>query len=277
MARQKTNVFKLTLTDDSTNNKLWSRRFTRMGVVVNAITAIVVLSACGYALFALTPVRTLIPGYPDAESKRAAIENAIRIDSLERIITRWEFYSENLRRAVDGETPLKIDSILAADRTDADVNLDRKTIARNDSLLKNQVLSESKFEIKSESRKMLTVEGILFFTPLKGVVAQGFERMTHPYLEITAPGNSAVMAVLEGTIISAGWSDNEGYAVRIQHAGGLVSAYSNMQKLLKSAGDKVNSGTPIAMVSGADGKPGHLRFELWHDGEALDPAKYISF
>lgn len=278
--KERTYNYRITLVDDDTHDKLWSRKFTKLNVLVYAITAIVVLLALAWCLIAFTPVKTLIPGYPDARSKYDAIQNAIRIDSLENVISKWELYSENLRRVVDGEEPLKIDSLIKAGNASKEANEKRLAeLSLKDSLLRKEVASEDRFDIASGSGKTLPIEGMHFFTPLKGVVSQGYDKALHPFIDITAPTNSVVMSVLDGTVISAGWTDEEGYTIRIQHDGDIISVYKHNQKLMKKTGDKVSAGTPIAIVGGtgntADGE--HLHFELWHKGEAVDPTKYINF
>ena len=95
--------YRLTLVDDDTHDQLWSRKFTKMNLVITIVTTLVVTLVLFWCLVALTPVKTLIPGFPDDRTKHDAIQSAIRIDSLENIITKWELYSENLRRVVDGE------------------------------------------------------------------------------------------------------------------------------------------------------------------------------
>jgi lipoprotein NlpD len=139
--------------------------------------------------------------------------------------------------------------------------------------------SESQFEINANARRSLPIEGLHFFTPLHGVISQGYDKALHPYVDITAPENSVVMSVLDGTVISAGWSDENGYTIQIQHEGNIVSVYKHNQKLMKKSGDKVTAGMPIAIVGNAGtlSTDNHLHFELWHNGEAVDPAKYISF
>ena len=271
--------FRLTLVDDDTHDKVWSKKFTRIGALVTAVTVIVVTIATIFCVIAFTPIRTLIPGYPDARSKHDAIKNAITIDSLENVLTKWELYSENLRRVVDGQEPLKIDSLMEVRKNPAAEAGDSRGLAEKDSLLRKEVADEDRFDIKPGSARTLPIEGMHFFTPLKGVVSQGYDKALHPYIDITAPGNSVVMSVLDGTVISAGWNDTEGYTIRIQHEGDIISVYKHNQKLLKEAGDKVTAGTPIAVLGGtgstSDGD--HLHFELWHKGEAVDPTKYISF
>ena len=271
--------FRLTLVDDDTHDKVWSKKFTRIGALVTAVTVIVVTIATIFCVIAFTPIRTLIPGYPDARSKHDAIKHAITIDSLENVLTKWELYSENLRRVVDGQEPLKIDSLMEVRKNPAAEAGDSRELAEKDSLLRKEVADEDRFDIKPGSARTLPIEGMHFFTPLKGVVSQGYDKALHPYIDITAPGNSVVMSVLDGTVISAGWNDTEGYTIRIQHEGDIISVYKHNQKLLKETGDKVTAGTPIAVLGGtgstSDGD--HLHFELWHKGEAVDPTKYISF
>ncbi len=278
--KERTSNYRLTLVDDDTHDKLWTRKFNKLNILVAAITSIVVLLTALWCLIAFTPLRTFIPGYPDARTKHDAIQNAIRIDSLENVITKWELYSENLRRVVEGEEPLKIDSLMAARKQTREItDKDRAGLAMKDSLLRKEVAAEDKFDVTSGRTKTLPIEGMHFFTPLKGVVSQGYVQTLHPYIDITAPNNSVVMSVLDGTVISAGWTDEDGYTIRIQHDGDIISVYKHNQKLMKKTGDKVSAGTPIAVVGGtgttADGD--HLHFELWHKGEAVDPTKYISF
>ena len=276
---KKSNPFRLAIIDDKTHKHLVTIHFTRTTFFIAVVTVLVVLCAAIYSIIAFTPIRTFIPGYPDARSKRSAIQNAITIDSLENVIFRWELYSENLRRAVEGDEPLKIDSLIkAGSRTNAE-NLDMEVIARQDSLLREHVKEEEQFGISDRDHRNLPIEGLHFFTPLKGVISQGYDQTTHPYIDITAPEGSVVKATLDGTVIFAGWSDEAGHTIQIQHEGDIVSIYKHNEKLLKKAGDRVTAGTPIAVV-GNTGKLStgdHLHFELWHKGQTVDPTLYIKF
>lgn len=271
--------FRLAIIDDRTHQHLFQLHFTRTGLFVAAVSAFVVLTAAIYSIIAFTPVRTFIPGYPDAHSKRAAIQNAMRIDSLENVIYRWELYSENLRRVVEGEEPLKIDSLINMTYSHQDVSADPADLALKDSLLREHVKEEEKFGISDRNKRDLPIEGLMFFTPLKGVVSQGYDPAIHPYVDITAAAGSVVKATLDGTVIYDGWSDDAGYTIQIQHEGDIVSIYKHNEKLLKKTGDKVKAGAPIALVgnTGNVTTGDHLHFELWHKGETVDPAKYINF
>lgn len=276
---KKTRNFRLTLVDDRTHKHLWTAHFTKVGLIVFVISAVVMLSAAAFCMIAYTPVRTFIPGYPDAHSKRAAIQNAIRIDSLENVIYRWELYSENLRRVVEGEEPLKIDSLINAAQQERDSRSDAAELLKKDSILREAVKEEEEFGISARSKRDLPIEGLHFFTPLQGVVSQGYDANIHPYIDITAPAGSVVKAVMDGTVIFAGWSDDAGNTIQIQHESDIVSIYKHNEKLLKKVGDKVTAGSPIALVgnTGEQTTGTHLHFELWHKGETVDPVLYIKF
>jgi murein DD-endopeptidase MepM/ murein hydrolase activator NlpD len=276
--KKRTN-YRLAVIDDKSHEQLVTIRFTKTSAFVAILTILVMLCALVYSITAYTPVRTFIPGYPDAHSKRAAIQNAIKVDSLERVIFRWEMYSENLKRVLAGEEALKIDSILISTRKPSDAKADVSGLMKQDSLLRQNVMEEEQFGISARKQRDLPLEGMLFFTPLKGVVSQGYDPAIHPYVDITAPSGSVVKAVLDGTVIFSGWSDDAGHTIQIQHDGDIVSIYKHNEKLLKKTGDKVSAGTPIALVgnTGEMTTGAHLHFELWHKGETLDPTKHISF
>jgi len=270
--------YRIYVKDSESGKYLMNLRISRTGLFVAIISMIVILCALTYCAVAYTPIKTFIPGYPDAQSKRTAIQNAIKVDSLERVMSRWEIYSENLKRAVEGKAPIKIDSIIKDSRKEEPSSTDQSYLNRQDSLLREMVKEEEQFEISSRRQRDLPIEGLHFFTPLKGVISQRYDAV-HPFIDITAPAGSVVKAVLDGTVIGAGWNDDTGHTIQIQHTDDIISIYKHNEKLLKKVGDKVKAGTAIALVgnSGDLSTGTHLHFELWHKGEAIDPEKYIKF
>lgn len=275
--KDKTNIFRAVLQDEETQKVLMSRRFTRFELWFMVFASAVVACTLIYCLIAFTPVRHAIPGYPDAKSRNEAVRNAIRIDSLETIVSRWEFYAENLRRVVDGQEPVNIDSLIRRRPADSVLTSTPEALAQSDTLLRRMVSETGRFD-NSVSQDELTLEGRHFFAPVKGVVSKTFDPVLHPYLELTAPVGSTVLSVLEGTVIFAGWNDESGYTIGIQHSGDLVSVCKHNQKLLKGIGDKVAAGTPVGLAGEAgESEAGNLYFELWYKGDPIDPAQHISF
>jgi murein DD-endopeptidase MepM/ murein hydrolase activator NlpD len=231
-----------------------------------------------FVLIAFTPIRTFIPGYPDSRSKRAAIQNAIKVDSLENIIFRWELYSSNLKRVLAGEEGIQIDSIINAISRTSTAVLDKAHLQKQDSLLRQTVTKEEQFGISTRALRDLPIEGVMFFTPVKGVILQEFDANNHPFLDIAVPEGTVVKAALDGTVIYAGWNKDNGNTIYIQHEGDIITAYKNNETLTKKAGDRVKAGTPIAIVGKSSdvAEPAHLHFELWHSGESIDPSQHIN-
>ena len=271
--------FRVSVVDDASHRQIWERKFTRGSFIAAIISTLVILALIAYCLLAFTPLRTTIPGYPNAQTKRDAIQNAIKIDSLENIISRWELYSINLGRIVDGEEPYRIDSTILASQEGRLSGLEEEYLAGKDSLLRQTVMQEEQFSISGGEGHQLIIERMHFFTPPSGLVSQGFDPVLHPYIDITAPAGSVVLSILDGTVIFAGWNDESGYTIQIQHANDIVSIYKHNQKLLKKTGDKVSAGASIALVgnTGSLTTGDHLHFELWYKGDAVDPTEYISF
>ena len=75
-------VYRISVVEDETHRMVRTYRFSRLGFILTVVTVFVVVLGGLYALIALTPLRTTIPGYPDAHFRRVAVENAIKIDSL---------------------------------------------------------------------------------------------------------------------------------------------------------------------------------------------------
>ncbi len=270
--------YRLDLVVDESHETVHSFRFTKPGVIAVAALSVAVIIGLVYSILMFTPLRQTIPGYPDANFRRDAIENAIRIDSLETAILRWELYSESLMRVLAGEENFDINNILKG-QSNQSSSASEEYLQQRDSALRSRVQNEEQFSISSGAGKSQSIEGMYFFTPLKGVVSNGYNRATHPAVDITAPAGSVVKAALDGTVIYAGWSDEFGYTIQLQHQGNIVTAYKHNNRLVHKMGDKVKAGTPIAYVgnTGSLTTGDHLHFELWHNGEAVDPTLYINF
>ena len=138
--QERRTYYRLDFRREEPSERLWSRHFTRSGLVWTAISAAVILLLVNFCLIAFTPLKTFIPGYPDARSRQQAVRNAQRIDSLETQILRWELYTENLRRVVAGEEPVRLDSLIRRIALERAQEMDADPAA--DSLLRATVQQE---------------------------------------------------------------------------------------------------------------------------------------
>lgn len=120
---------------------------------------------------------------------------------------------------------------------------------------------------------MLPVEGFLTTHFQRGGWFVGHE---HLGIDIAAERGSVIRASGSGIVILSNWTHGLGNIVIIYHGNGLYSYYAHAMQLLVSQGQRVKRGHPIALLgsSGISSAP-HLHFEIWKNGEPLDPEKYL--
>ena len=274
------NKFRIAIFNDTTHEKLFAFKANGTWSLVTIALVVVFLIVSVTMLISLTSLREYIPGYPSAESRRALIQNQMKIDSLRREVDLWRLQLVNVQRIVTGKEPLQIDSLMHIKEGREKEEINRPLLAKNDSLLRKTVMGEEKFKLSTEPQKISQIEGLLFFPPVKGIVTQEYSiAIRHPYTDIAAEPNSVVSSTLAGTVIAAEWNDEDGYIIEIQHDNNLISIYKHNAKLLKRKGDKVSAGTPVALVgnTGKNTTGSHLHFELWHNGDPINPQTYIKF
>lgn len=272
--------YRFSIFNDTTHEEIFVFRANGIFSILTIMALIVALIASVILLISYTSLKEFIPGYPSAKSRGEAIENAIKIDSLQNEINIWRLQLANIQRITTGERPLNIDSLMNLSERKDTASAYNELYAKDDSLLRATVLQEEQFNLSANTHKIEQIEGLHFFTPLKGVVTEEYNlAIDHPYIDIAAPENSVVYAVLDGTVIHAGWNDQTGYTIEIQHDNNLISTYKHNSKLLFKVRDKVKAGTPVALVgsTGTLSNAPHLHFELWHKGEPINAAQYINF
>lgn len=241
---------------------------------------IALVAVATYLLIDFTPLRRTIRGYPTRATREAALENRLKIDSLERLVQLWAFQVGNIQRVMSGREAMDLDSIAALQSATGETDMYATMYAKQDSILRGIVEKETALDLSQADSHGTLLEGLDFFTPLKGMVTEPYNlAINHPCIDIAADENATVYSILDGTVVSAGYNEDTGYVMIIQHGNDLVSIYKHNDRLLKQAGDKVKTGTPIAIVgnTGRLATGVQLHLELWHAGEAIDPAKYISF
>lgn len=273
--------YRLSAFNENTLEEVWRIRasifsgaalFLLFAAVLITVTSVIIIQ---------TPIRYYLPGYLDSEVREKAVRNAVLIDSLEMELSAHHLYMDNVRRILSGT--MSVDSITSI--------ADTLYIAENDSsLLKSelerrfveQYAEEEKYTLSLLPYSSPTDDAVVLFSPMKGIVSARFEPKNDRYgVEIQGTGKSTVTSVARGVVIFSGYDLYNGYVIQVQHKNGYVSIYKGCSVLLKAVGDKVKPGEAIGTLDmqQADGKEQLplLRFELWHDGYAVNPEDYISF
>lgn len=272
--------YRFTIFNDYTFEEIWQVRFSKLNIFILIGSIILLLIAATTVLIAFTNLREFIPGYPDGNMRRNIVMNAYRLDSLENEIRMRDQHFENISSIISGEEP---HSYVIQQDTNIEVGEINFATSVEDSLLRHQIEVEEQYNL-SVNEEEEAKDGIFdlhFFTPMKGIVTSSFNAIENHFgTDVVGSPNSVVSATLGGTVIMASWTIKTGYVIQIQHENNLISVYKHSSELLKEVGSFVRAGESIAIIgnSGELFTSGpHLHFELWHDGQALDPEKYIVF
>lgn len=271
--------YKLALSEEDSLKTKAFVRFSKSGGIIGVIVLVLLLLAIFYCIVAFTPLKVTIPGYPDSKFRQAAVNNTIKVDSLERIINKWSIYADNLSRVLIGEQTIPLDSIIGGKATQYLTNMSEEHMYKQDSILRALVAEDERNNLNANAEPTFSGQTRRFYIPVKGVIIEPFDIAFHPGVDISAVEDDVVMSVLDGTVIFSGWTDESGYLIAVQHSGDLTSIYKHNKKLLKNVGDKVSGATPIALAgsTGIQAETNMLHFELWDKGTAVDPEKYINF
>ncbi len=278
------NKYRLVFMTDDTLEERFTFRLSRMNVFIALGTLTIVLIFLTSILIAFTPLREYIPGYTSVGLTKKLYRLQIKTDSIERDLVNKDRFIQNLRDVINGkdlteDKPLVKDTLKRYDKIKIKHSVE-------DSLLRLDIDNQSKYNLyKMETmetaiQKKASIGGVLFFAPLKGVITNGFNPVLKHYgVDVVSKQNEAVKAVLDGTVLFSNWTLETGYVIVIQHSQNIVSVYKHNSANLKKAGDYVRAGEPIAIVgeTGETVTGPHLHFELWNDGNALNPKDYITF
>ena len=231
-----------------------------------------------FLLLIYTPIRGILPAYTDTLMQQDIMENALRADSLERSIKLQEDYVTNIKNIIEGKVvtdfPLPSDTL---------VNLSEIvfTKSKHDSILRKQIEEEEKFNLSMlDNQTGGSFNSLHFFLPVKGMITNKFNTNDKHYaVDLASAPNEPILAVLDGTVLVSDWTISTGHVIQVQHANNLVSMYKHCSALLKVVGDRVKAGEAIAIIgnSGELSTGPHLHFELWHNGNPLNPTDYIVF
>lgn len=122
----------------------------------------------------------------------------------------------------------------------------------------------------------------LMRTPVDGArLTSGFGMRFHPLLaysrmhqgvDFGARHGAPIYAAAGGKVVFAGYHGGHGNYVRLQHSGGLATAYAHMSRFAVKNGQQVGQGQVIGYVGSTGVSTGpHLHYEVWLKGRATNP------
>ena len=102
-------------------------------------------------------------------------------------------------------------------------------------------------------------------------------RSFHAGVDFDGNKGADILTVASGVVIFAGRHPEYGNMIDIDHGNGYTTRYAHNDKNLVKVGDVVTGGQLIAKM-GATGRAtgSHVHFEVWYEGKAINPKKFVS-
>lgn len=186
---------------------------------------------------------------------------------------------------IETETPLNpLKGEVASEKSSANyaslvIRIDQ---AVKDSNLKEQSVIEL-WELLSDRQSLLAATPSI--QPARGPIGSRFgyridpingRQKMHAGLDITAPPGTPVRAPADGIVSFAGWDDQFGKLVSIDHGYGVLTRYAHNSQIFVQVGQKVSRYDVIAAVGSTGRSTGpHCHYEVRVNGIAVNPANYV--
>ncbi|MCB9261261.1 MAG: M23 family metallopeptidase [Flavobacteriales bacterium] len=260
------NRYRLIIRNDSSLEEKITITLTPLNLVLLFSGLLVFFSVIAIFILPATPLRSLMPG--------GTVTTSAEINKLYKIVDSLEADLE----AAERQNRILHQLILGNDSLTQTYNYHS---ASDNDIFRFASLSNSQsgsMQHQASSASTTTVNH--FFTPLKGIVTDTFDRhRNHEAIDITSSSNASVKATLDGTVVLSSWTPETGHVIVLQHTNNFISVYKHNSVLLKQQGAMVNAGEVIAIMgnSGELTSGPHLHFELWNNGQAVNPRDYIKF
>lgn len=98
----------------------------------------------------------------------------------------------------------------------------------------------------------------------------------HNGIDFAGKPDSPIFVTADGVVRHAGWVPSYGRAILVDHGFGYSTLYAHTTDIRVKAGDVVKRGDKIATMGSSGRSTGtHLHYEVWKDGQAVNPRNYF--
>lgn len=267
----------ISMRDRSSDEPHWKVNITPIGLISGIAALLIIIITVLMILMAYTPILEVFPGYKTRSERMHddLVNSIMQIDSIERLMGRMIEYNDAVTKIINGSTPT-LHSTIMTDSIKKETEMALPT--RADSLLRSLLERESG-EYSLRNTREANPIAAMFSAPIKGSVTRHFDAHDSSYgiSIMSIDANQSVTAVENGTVVGVLQGVTGYTTILIQHGEGYTSAYSQLGETLVRKGQIVQSGSVIGRLAENEDKILELEFELWRNGTAVDPERYILF
>jgi murein DD-endopeptidase MepM/ murein hydrolase activator NlpD len=254
--------------------------FTYGRVLVIGVTIFVLLLTASLFLSRTLLAQWFDPRHAQLEANRDLARLYANFDSVARRTEQQDLFIRNFQRMLRGDTSSDFREPSEIMQSMAVPGLELDPSAADSAFRKEYEQSDLAFIAVSNSNKYNELQETFFFSPTTGFVSDKFDvKKGHYGIDIVTKTNEPVKCIADGTVVFASWTQDSGYVIGIQHPGNLLSIYKHNAGLYKKVGTFVNAGEILSIVgnSGEMTNGPHLHFELWYNGNAINPEEFVTF
>jgi murein DD-endopeptidase MepM/ murein hydrolase activator NlpD len=275
------NRYRFVVLNDETFEEKFALSLTKRNAFVFFSTMTVVLIALTSVAIIYTPLKYFIPGFGNYNYRSQILQLEFKADSIEKTVASRQLWLQNVNDVISG----KVDTTVPPQPTitgKTDINLKQASEAEKD--LRKQIEEEESFSLSynasSINEELEELKQIHFIAPVNGFITEDYATdIEHYGIDIVCPKDEPIKVVLDGTIVSTGFTVETGYVIVVQHRDNLLSFYRHCSVVLKKSGSFVRAGEVIGMIgnTGEQSSGPHLHFELWKNGTPVNPRALIPF
>jgi murein DD-endopeptidase MepM/ murein hydrolase activator NlpD len=273
-----TNRYQLVVRNEENLAEKHGFNFTWAKVIVVAVTFFVLLMVGSLFLSKTLLAKWFDPRHAQLEANRELAKLAMNYDSIVNISEQRELFIQNFQRILRGDTSQGFqDPSEIMQQVAPNVDLDP---GMADSAFRKEYEESDLGFVAVSNRKYNELQETFFFSPTTGFVSDKYDaKKAHYGIDIVTKTNEPVKCIADGTVIFASWTQDSGYVIGVQHQGNLISIYKHNAQLYMKVGTFVNAGQILSIVgnSGEMTNGPHLHFELWYNGNAINPEEFVTF
>jgi murein DD-endopeptidase MepM/ murein hydrolase activator NlpD len=228
-------------------------------------------------VFVFSPVRNFIV----TKSSALTAEEKIMLEELSQKLISLNGEVENLR-----ETNQRLNKAIKLNNSPEakKPNVIKPAPKKAAPAVKSQAAPPAADNVYLVIRKLMEDYGLafwedgLFTKPVTGFISKEYNvSKGHLGIDFAVKTGTPVFAAGNGYVVFADYTTNEGYMIIIAHSNNYITVYKHCSSLLKKTRDVVEQGELIAL-SGNTGlltTGPHLHFEIWKNGQAINPKSLL--
>lgn len=258
--------FRVIIIPDDTSHESRSKKFTVSRIFLFAFLYSLLIAVFGYYFFIMTGIgNKIFPGN--------YVMSPENIEKMEQLNVKVNFLAKELQLLKSSNQKLKYalalgdSSLIDSFKINPDTLTEFYKEPKEGNVFGTIVELINRIFQRSDN-------SIFFIFPANGYISRGFDpERGHFGIDLVMKDGTPVYASAGGSVLFTGYTNNYGHIIILNHSDGYLSIYKHCSVIIKKEREIVRQGELIAKSgnSGMATTGPHLHFEIWHNGNPIDP------